>query len=434
MTHRWTLCLLLVLAAAPVHGQSRLKIPPGEDRTLDILVRVPAPATRCMALSETHGLLAVGHHPRHSTHISLFRLDASGNIQGEPATIKLPRPTALARLPNNPTGLAFHPTRPLLYVWQDVVLPRLPTNQFAPLLPVEETALEDIEHLLIYRLEGGQPRLLVTLCRGPAFGHGRAQGSVCVDQTGERLYVPNLRGDRKNPKVMGCIVGSYVLDGEGMPVIGKEPAEPAHPTGPSDPRAAETAARAIADALKAGQPVMPQRIAPYNGEIAPDLPECCTGLGFVPFARDHVFFGGYHDLALAIWTPENRMVRLHTYQPQGYGYRFHFPAVHPSLPMIYIVSLDVPLLFRVEHVDGQPTLVPQSVEFVGANLHSPPIVMARHNLLAVGSQQRILLVPLDAAGRLKPERTQVLVGNQTIQALAYSEKFNRLYVGVEKEK
>jgi hypothetical protein len=434
MTHHLTICLLMLgLAVGTAHGQTRLKIPPGEDRALDILVRVPAPAARCMALSETLGLLAVGHHARNApVHVSLFRLDASGNIQGEPATIKLPRPSTLARLPNTPTGLAFHPTRPLLYVWQDVELPRTPQNTYAPLLPVEEAALPELEHLFIYRLEAGKPTLLVSLCRSPDFVWGRPQGSVCVDPAGERLYVPNLRGDLKNPKVNGTIAGSYALDAEGLPVIGKEPEGP-RTAGPPDPKAADAAARAIAAAGAAGRPVLPQRVTPYNGEIAPDLPACSTGLGFVPLSRDRVLFGGYHDCALATWTPEDRRVRLNLVQTPD-GYTYHFPALHPRLPVLFIVSLNTPTLYRLEHVDGQLTLTPQRVDFAGANLHTPPVVLARHNLLALGSHGRLLLVPLDANGRLKAERTQVPVGNQPVEALAYSEKFDRLYVGVEKGK
>jgi hypothetical protein len=434
MTHRLTTCfLLLTLATGSTHAHPRLKIPQGEDRTLDILVRVPAPAARCMALSETHKLLAVGHHPRHSAaHVSLFRLDASGNVQGEPVTIKLPRPDTLPRLPNTTTGLAFHPTRPLLYVWQDIVLPRTPQNQLAPLLPVEEAALPEFDHLFIYRLNDGQPRLLVSLCRLPEFAYGRPQGSLCVDQTGERLYVPNLRGDQKNPKVFGCICGSYVLDSEGLPVIGKEPEEE-RPNRPPDTKAADAAARAIADAGKAGKPVLPQRLAPYNGEIAPDLPLCATGLGWVPLGRDLVLFGGYHDTALVTWAPDDRRVRVNLFQPPG-TYQYHFPAGHPNLPVVYIGVLNTQTIYRIEHVDGQPTLAPQSATVLGAGLQSPPVVMGKHNLLAIGTYSRILLMPLDAQGRLKPERTQVLVGNQAIEALAYSEKFDRLYVGMEKAK
>ena len=159
-------------------------------------------------------------------HVSLFRLDAAGKPQGEPATLKLPQPDGLTRLPNQPTGLAFHTTRPLLYVWQDVVLPRTPQNQYAPLLPAEEAALNEIDHLLIYRLEGRQAAPCwsrsVRGIENLALATARPHGSVCVDPTAERLYVPNLRADLKNLKNKGVIAGSYVLDAEGLPVIGKD--------------------------------------------------------------------------------------------------------------------------------------------------------------------------------------------------------------------
>lgn len=422
---------LLTLLAGTAHAQSKLKIMPGPDRPLENLVPIVAPLARSLVISETHGLIAVGHHPKHTANISLYKIDAAGAVQGEPTAIQLTVPASLARMPVTPAGICFHPTKPLLYVWQDVVLPRTPTNEFAPLQPAEVAGLNEIDHLLIFKLEPAPapPRLLVAMCRGLAFGHGRPQGSVCVDAPGERLYIPNLRGDMKNLKVMGCICGSYVLDAVGMPVIGKTPVDGVAGPATGAATTAEASAQAITAALQAGQPVMPQRITPYDGWLASDLPESATGIGFIPLGRDFVLFGGYHDMALATWAPDDRRVRLHMFMPHGYGYRHHIPAIHPTLPMIYIVAHGVPQMYRLEHVDGYPTLVPQSVEFVGANLYTGPIVMARHKLLALGSHSRILLVPLDDTGRLKKERSQVLVANHYIEALAYSEKFDRLYVG-----
>ena len=186
--------------------------------------------------------------------------------------------------------------------------------------------------------------------------------------------------------------------------------------------------------MKAGRPVLPQRVTPINGEIAPDVPGASTGHGFVPLSRDLVLFGGGHDVALATWQPEDRRVRLNLVQPSG-GYRYHYPTGHPTLPVVYIVVINSPYLYRIEHVDGQPTLAPQHIDVLRQQpLHSPPVVMAKHNLLALGGHLRILLVPLDAKGRIQPERTQVLIGNQPVQALAYSARFDRLYVGVEKGK
>jgi hypothetical protein len=52
--------------------------------------------------------------------------------------------------------------------------------------------------------------------------------------------------------------------------------------------------------------------------------------------------------------------------------------------------------------------------------------------VAVGGVNRVHLIALDAQGRMKAERQDVSVQNPTITALAYSEKFDRLYVAVEK--
>ena len=44
MTHRLTAYLLLGLLVGTAHGERKWKLPVGKDTTLDVLVRVPAPA------------------------------------------------------------------------------------------------------------------------------------------------------------------------------------------------------------------------------------------------------------------------------------------------------------------------------------------------------------------------------------------------------
>jgi hypothetical protein len=101
---------------------------------------------------------------------------------------------------------------------------------------------------------------------------------------------------------------------------------------------------------------------------------------------------------------------------------------------VYSAVLGHSLLYRIEHNNGHLTLAPQTVTLTGAHCQSAPAVMAKRNMLAIGGNQRVFLVTLDAEGRVKPERKQVLVAPQYIDALAYSEKFDKLYVAVEPPK
>jgi hypothetical protein len=58
--------------------------------------------------------------------------------------------------------------------------------------------------------------------------------------------------------------------------------------------------------------------------------------------------------------------------------------------------------------------------------------MGKANKIAVGGQWAVFVVPLDDEGRFKPERVQQKVGVSLVEALTYSDKFDRLYVAVEK--
>src|SRR5205085_879240 len=106
---------------------------------------------------------------------------------------------------------------------------------------------------------------------------------------------------------------------------------------------------------------------------------------------------------------------------------------HPTLPVVYSAVLNTPWVFRMEHADGYLTLAPQQAVLGEAKLLSAPVVLGKRNLLAVGGVNRVYLPALDAAGAFKAaERTDLSVLNPAVEALAYSEQFDRLYVAVEK--
>ena len=54
------------------------------------------------------------------------------------------------------------------------------------------------------------------------------------------------------------------------------------------------------------------------------------------------------------------------------------------------------------------------------------------NQLAIGANGRVCLIDLDAEGKFKPSAVQMTVNNPTVECLAWSSKFEKLYVPVEK--
>ncbi len=419
------LALLAVTAAA--RAELTVKVPAVPDSAISNLVRVVAPAARCAAVSDAHRLLAIGHHAKHKdAHVSLFRLENDGKPADQPIALKLPRPDGLARFGNEPLSLAFHPKLPLLYVWQDFVIPRDPQKENAP-IPLTEAELAAaplFDHLLVFNVEKEQPELLVAMCRGVEYVYNHPHGTVSVDPAAIRLYIPNLRG---HPRSRQALVGSFVLEADGLPLLGKESADTPLPA--TVDRAAHIAA------IKAeSKPILPQRIAPgsheaFNGDVASG-----AGFGCVHIAKDVVVFGGYHTTSLISWMPEERRVKLFSFLGSDGGYKHYFVCGHATLPLVYSAPLSTPNVYRFEHVDGLPSLLPKRAELAGAYLTSPPVMMPKANQIAIGGRQRVFLLRLDDQGRFKPERVQALIGNQDVEALVYSQKFDRLYVGVEKPK
>jgi hypothetical protein len=422
--------LALLLATALVRGETKVRIPVVEDSTIDNLIKVEAPLANSSAVCDRLGLIAFTHDARHTdAQVSLRKLDATGT-PGEPVLLKLPKPAGLAKYPNYATGLAFHPTLPLLYVWQDVEMPKDERKIPQPLSAPDNAAMNEFDHLLIYNLEKPVPELLVGLCRAPEFSFSRPIGSIAIDAAGERLYVPNVTADHKPA---GTTMASYVLWADGMPVVGAiEEGKPAPGTEKPTPEGRAAHVAAIQAASKANKQALPQRVCPGNGYAFYGDSAVGSGVGFVPIARDVVITGGYHATGIVSWSPEDRTCRMVHYRLQSH-YSYKWPAGHPTLPLVFLSETHDSHLFRFEHADGHPTLVPQRADLEATNLSSNPAVMAKVKKIAVGSQNRVIVIGLDDNARFKNERKQQLLGS-IVRTLCYSEKFDRLYVAVEKEK
>jgi hypothetical protein len=422
--HRLSACFALLLLTTPALGQARVKVPTVADSTIDNVVKVTAPAASLAVVNDRLGLLLFAHHTAYKdAQVSICRLDGAGK-PGEPYLLKLPRPDALAKLPAYVSGLAIHPKLPLLYIWQDLEIPKDSNRAPIALGSAETAAITDFDHLLIYSIEKDKPDLVVGMCRAPVFVHDRAVGSVAVDDAGERLYVPNVDPKAKHH---GATIGSYVLHPDGIPVVGDAEA------GKRDPLAKHVSA--IQEANKAKKPAAPQRIAtPFSAyQFFCDTP-AGSGVGFIPLARDVVITGGFHSIGMVTWTPDDRRVRLQSYSQLPGHYTYKFPAAHPTLPLVF-VSDSLSTVYRFEHVDGNPTLMPTRAELEAVHLCSPAVVMGKANKIVVGGIHRLFILSLNDKGRFKPERQQVLIApNQRVEAVAYSAKYDRIYVGVEKEK
>jgi hypothetical protein len=393
-------CLLFAfpfLIPGSVRAQTEVKLPDVADSTIANLVQVPGPPATCAALSDGTGVLAIGHKSGITPHVSFFRLNAQGKPVAAPpaANLTLPRPAALAKYPNYPISLAFHPKLPLLYVWQDIAKAEAPT-------PAEVQSYQEFDHLLIYQIDEEQPKLVQSLGRGPLFAYGTLAGTVALNPEGTRLYVPNLYAPPPAGKAPEAgVVGYFQLDAAGLP----------HGKGDGP-------------AGKLG------RIAPATAAFS----EVPAGLGFIPISDDVVIVGGVYGPVT--WNEADRHGRFSTvalHASFGAVYRDRI-AGHPTLPVLVASVIATSWACRMEHVDGVLTLTPQQALLEGATLRSSPVFLGRHNQVAFGGENRVYVVRLDDKGRFQAPRVQAAVVCPMVEALVYSEKYDRLYVAVETPK
>jgi hypothetical protein len=404
--------LVLTASAAPTSAYPKVTLPPAKDGRLDNLVPVPAPDARAVALNETLGLLAYCHDRSYENgQVSLVRLDAKGNPPPYATTWKLPKPAAMAKLPTLATAAAFHPKLPLLYVWQDVVFSY--NVAVPPALPPE---MKEFDHLFIYNVAKDPPELVAGLCRGTEVMFGLYGGGLAVDPTGSYLYVPNFR-EAKTPSFMHA--GRYTLDAEGLPEL--TGADAKLPTAARIKRLTE---------LNAPNGFLPPVFTPL--EYQHTFPASFHGAGhcFLPLSKDVLMVGGANGLIN--WRPADKDCTLSglPFRPAGYVQA----TLHPTLPFVYATANGTDSAFRVGHSEGFLTGLPLQIVFPGTRLTSAPAALSKSKKLAVGGFYHVYLVGLDDEGRPTGEATRVRVLNPQVRAIIYSERFDRLYVGVEESK
>jgi len=407
----------------------RVKVLP--ETPLPYVTTVTAPLARHVAVSEPAKMMVIGHRPKHPVHLSFYRLDDQGLvIAGEPVSIMLPKPAALVSNPNWALGILCHPHLPLVYVWQDV-------EPLTGNLPVEGPSVAEFDHLLIYSLAEPEPKLLLATARGPEYASGNLVGGFALNAAATRLYVPSMQQFDVATKKFVTGVGWLVLDPDGLPPFDSvdapvEVSLAAAPAVPTPDAATATAAQAakmaaIEAGKAAGKPLTPRRYLEtawtFSGQPSP---YCYAPL------NDDIVFAASHS-GPTYWILTDRLGRFGYHYVQPYvPFRYRVTA-HPTAPSVYVTPVIYDgRMMRIEHADGYFTLVPQTLLLDNIVYHSTPILLTKTNQLVVGANGRICLIDLEADGRFKAAAVQMTVNNPTVEGIAWSEKFGRLFVPVEK--
>ena len=353
------------------------------------VVLVAAPGATCAAVHEKTQMLIVGHRAAEPFELSLFSLDGRGRLtKNKPMPVAMPLPESLATFNQYVLGVAIHPREDLLYVWRDIAGPKPGTPQAAEVFDL-------FDRLLIYRMERTGPVMLARTCRGPRFAYEQTFGWIALDPEARRLFLPNLRDASSGASQIGYLP----LGRNGLPQM------------------VET---------EQGERVEAE---PISVDVS-NLRGHPSGWGFFAPNADVVLFAGPRGVAL--WDTANRRGALGSFivieAPND-----NFIGGHHAFPAVYGAGHGHSVAWRMTQVDGFFTLRPQALGVAGANFHSPPVVIpSKPPVLAIGGVNSLHLLSLDAEGRFTGQIAQIAVQCPEVRALACSQRFNRLYVAVEK--
>jgi len=377
----FSLFLILVFLAGAVtapEGRCVVVVPePAPDNSALTLVPLPASSksvASISAVSDVHRLLVVGVT---GGELLVYRLTETGELENQPAeTIRLPRSEAVKAEECQPTSLLFHPRLPLLYVWLDVLAGETP-----------KPTGEKFPHLSIYRVQGQSLQLVSSSSAGESLeGERWQQGSLALNSSQERLYTPNvLRG----PDSVMKDLAYYDLNAQGLPLT------------PND------------------QPAPRQSFAgTFLG----------TGDSIVP-GPDGTLLIGAKGGAYFLDTVKGRHLELRIVPETS---NFYNLVPHPDRPICYFTGIGTGVFFAMEQVGGHLTQMPKIVR-LQVVFQTQPIVMAARNAVAVGTHGRtVVIFDLDKEGWPTGKVTEHKVeGMRSVPRMAYSGKFNRLYVPID---
>lgn len=305
---------------------------------------------------------------------------------GEHADILLPRPASLEKALNYTLSLAVHPKLPILYVWQDIATIPVPD-------PKNNPYHTEFDHLLVYNLAGGIPQLLGAFARGEEHAYSNLAGTMAIDAAGKRLYVPNLRvpgATPAAPRVSG--IGWFELDDRGVPVLKDGKATP--------------------------------RMEDVSGVCS--YP---NALGIVPASDDAILIGSSNGPCTLDMA--NRRARYGLFYMNFSAVNTFRVSGHPKLPMIFIHAIGAGSLYRMDQADGYLSGIPQRLQVGGTTFQSMPVVMTKPNKVAIGMDHRLHVIDLDAKGYFTGKAQMLTTIGVGMEAIAYSEKFDRLYSAVD---
>src|SRR3990167_7824474 len=96
-------------SAAAKSPQREITITPGADSSIPCLAQVVVSKEVCAAVNDSQSVLVVGSRSKNNQHLSVFRLDATGNLASAPAArLALPRADSLKAFPHYPLSKVFH--------------------------------------------------------------------------------------------------------------------------------------------------------------------------------------------------------------------------------------------------------------------------------------------------------------------------------------
>ena len=399
-----TILFLVVFAA---RSAEITIIPEVIKETPEFMTTVVAAEATCAAVNEAGTLLVVGCRSTEGKHLAVFRLE-DGRPTGNPTWIELPKPESLAKDVTYPLGLLFHPKLPVFYVWQDAggLPPGRPEN--APDL----TKYEEFDHLLTYAVKDGALELIQTGARGPGFHCGLIVGTIGLDYERKNLFVPNAQGETYQE----AGIGYFVLDEEGIPgdvtETGAEKAGKAPDTLTNVSRSPNR--KAIRKVL------LPKKLR--TNHYFP------SGAGWFA-GSEAMLMGGYSGCMMADFN-NGALRQVWFGLPDGAG-----PctlAGHPTLPAVYIARQDYLQIAAVAHANGYLTMLPQVIKVPVAHFVGLPVVMTKQSLLAVGDNKSIHLLGLREDGKFDLKDQHLKLPCAVVRGIAYSEKYGRLYVAIDK--
>ena len=84
----------------------------------------------------------------------------------------------------------------------------------------------------------------------------------------------------------------------------------------------------------------------------------------------------------------------------------------------------------MNHVGGVLTLLPQKYILTNAVFQSTPVILSKQKKIAVGGTNTVYMIGLNPEGRFDGTGESVQIPKTPVKAMTYSEKTNRLYIGV----